>query len=676
MLVCLLAGIGYAYLLYSGKHAWSKSTNQILFVMRAVLAFVLCMFLLGPIIKQVKNIFEKPVFVILQDDSQSIPEGTSDNVIQKVNLGLSNIKSLLNEKGFLVEETNLQGKGTDTIHFTASTSDLQGALKSIANRHEGEKIGGVLLVSDGIYNSGVSPLYSNYNFPIHTLGLGDTSKRIDITIKNVLYNKIAYQGNKFPVRVEVLTSGIQNQTLAVTLLHKGKEIERQLKSISGDQLLTYDFQPQANEQGFQKYDVQVEVKQEEVNVINNHTSVFIEVVEGKKKILVVAAAPHPDIKAIRSVVEKNSNYEFILHIPGITPQTELDPDKIDLVIFHQSPDLRGATREIFQRFNSSKTSSLIIVGKQIDLVTLGRSGIPLKVESVSRDYDEVTPVLNSDFSSFTLAPEVKTLLTDYPPVSVPFGKIAIPLSAVPLLYQRIGNVTTDKPLLAVQAEDNKKVAVLLGEGLWRWRLDEFERTEATVAFDELFGKLIQYLSTTDDKKKFRSYPVKQEFSESEPVVIESQVYNDIYEPIYGNTIDLEIVDDEGKKFNYQYLISPGNIRYPIGGLKEGVYRFRSRTVVNGVREEVVGQFAVVAQMAEVQNLTADHHLLKKLSQTTGGKFFLPGDSIVQFANTLTATSQIHSEELYSSIIDLKWIFWILLLMVSVEWFLRKFNGAY
>lgn len=679
ILVCLLAGIGYAYLLYSKKHPWSKRINQFLFALRAVLAFFLAALLLGPIVRQVKNLIEKPIFVILQDDSQSVAEATDAQTLANMKNTLATVSASMVANGFQVEQTNLEGEVNDTIRYNASTSDLQSALRDITNRYEGQKLGGVLMVSDGIYNSGLSPLYTNYNFPVYTLGLGDTAQRIDVTIKNILYNKIAYQGNRFPIRVEVLANGITDQNLTVTLAHKGVEIDRQLKPIIEGQLLTFDFQPQADEQGFQKYDIQVEVKKSEVNTRNNRASVFIEVVEGKKKILLIASSPHPDIKAIRSAIEKNSNYEFSLLIPGVTEVTaeDIQFSKVDLVIFHQVPDVRGRTREIFQRVNSSKTSSLIILGRQIDLAFLGRAGVPLKVESISRDYDEVTPVLNSSFSNFLLAEEVNSNLIEYPPVSVPFGKMSTPLSATPLLFQRIGNVITDKPLLAVESVDDKKVAIMLGEGIWRWRLDEFERTEATAGFDELFGKLVQYLSTQDDKKKFRSYPIKQEFSESEPVVIESQVYNDIYEPVYGNTIDLELVNDAGDRFQYQYLLSPGNIRYQIGGLKEGVYRFRSRTEINGVQEQVNGQFAVVTKLAEIQNLTADHQLLKKLSQNTGGKFFVTSDSaMVNALSSLNVENQIRSEESYNSIINLKWIFWVLLSMVSVEWLLRKYHGGY
>ena len=129
----------------------------------------------------------------------------------------------------------------------------------------------------------------------------------------------------------------------------------------------------------------------------------------------------------------------------------------------------------------------------------------------------------------------------------------------------------------------------------------------------MFGKLIQYLSTSDDKRKFRSYPVKQEFSDTEAVVFESQVYNDIFEPVFGNTIDIELTDEQGKKTKYSYTTSPGNVRYQIGGLKEGCIRYTVENDIKSKEEEVRGEFAVVQRQAELQNLTADFDLLRRLS---------------------------------------------------------------
>jgi hypothetical protein len=403
-------------------------------------------------------------------------------------------------------------------------------------------------------------------------------------------------------------------------------------------------------------------------------------VEGKKKILMVAASPHPDIKALREVVDKNPNYEFLLHVPGIEeqPSSVLVPSAVDLAIFHQSPDIRGRTRELFQQFAESKAALFLIVGAQTDLVLLEKYRMPVTFETAPRDYDEVVPVSSPVFSHFVLTSETNSVVLDYPPVSVPFGKMKTPGTATSILFQKVGNLATEKPLLYVANDDDRRIAVMLGEGLWRWKLNEFDRFENSVAFDELFGKLVQYLSTADDKRKFRSYPVRQEFSDTEAVIFESQVYNDIFEPVFGNAIDIEVTDEDGRKRVFNYTTSPGNVRYQIGGLKEGVYRYRSSTMINDSREEVRGEFAVVLRQAEHQNLTADFDLLRKLSANTGGKFY-NGSEFAALRSDLAETearSIIHSEESYSALVNLKWVFWLVLFMTSVEWFSRKYFGGY
>ena len=679
IIVCIVVALGFALLLYKTKHPWSKTWNRILFGMRALLAFLLAFLLLGPIVKQINNIFEKPFFVVVYDNSVSVREAVDSTVRTKLQTEVNELSAALRNHGYEVKINHLEGQEIQAPDFQGERSDITGALKRIANRYEGSRIGGVALISDGIYNSGISPLYSAYNFTVHTIGIGDTMQHIDVAIKNVSYNKIAYQGNKFPLRVETVVKNLRDSPITATVMQRGKVVDKQTKISKDNQLLVFDFQPLASEQGIQKVDIRLDVKDGEYNTQNNRASVFVEVVEGKKKILVVASAPHPDVKALREVVEKNSNYEFLLYTPTVDKaQKEWRPEEVDLAIFYQSPDLRGRTSALFEKFASSRTSLLLILGQNSDLRLIEKKNMPVKFDGAPRDFDEVTPVINTSFSNFIVSPETNTMLVDYPPVSVHFGKVSVSLGASPLLFQRVGSISTEKPLLAVTQQEDRKIGIMLGEGIWRWKLNEYDRTEGSAAFDELFGKLIQYLSTSDDKRKFRSYPIQQEFSDSEPVIFESQVYNSIFEPVYGNSITLEITDEQGKKRNYSYTTSPGNSRYQIGDLAEGVYRYRAKTTLEQKPEEVRGEFAVVKRQTELQNLTADFDLLKTLSKNTGGKFYSASnvDALKAELQKAKAQTVIHSEESYDTLINLKWVFLVLLLLATFEWTFRKYFGSY
>ena len=214
-LVCLALGVGYAFLLYTAKYNWSKSLNRILFLLRASLATALMLLVLGPILKQTENIFEKPSLVFLVDNSRSIRETTDTTQLIKA---LRQAGSDLKKQNREVELSSLVGI-SDSIYFVSATSDLASGLRETINRYEGKNLSGIVLVSDGIYNNGLSPLYLPMRIPVYTLGTGDTTERADVVLKNVAYNRIVYQGNKFPLRAEVGVIGLSNEEITGAARH-------------------------------------------------------------------------------------------------------------------------------------------------------------------------------------------------------------------------------------------------------------------------------------------------------------------------------------------------------------------------------------------------------------------------------------------------------------------------
>ncbi|MCE2893281.1 MAG: VWA domain-containing protein [Flammeovirgaceae bacterium] len=679
ILLCLAVGLGYAFLLYKAKAPWTERVNQFLFVLRAILVALLAVLLLGPILKITNQMVEKPTVAFLIDNSNSVQESTDSLTRRRLLKEIEETKNKFKAQGYEITTTNLDNSPTDKVHFTSPISDLTSAIRGVTARYEGKNLAGIVLISDGIYNTGTSPLYSPGRVPISTIGVGDTTNRVDLVLKNVAYNKITYQGNKFPVRAEVIVQELPNQKVTISVLKNGKVLSTQQKDSGTNSFLGFDFSIEALEKGIQRLDVVVEPVRGEASLKNNRSSFFVEVVEGRKKILLIAPAPHPDIKAIKAVVDNNFNYELVVHIPGVTElnPSMLKPNAAELVIFHQVADRNNRTASLYQQFKNSSASLLLIIGMQSNLRQLGANQIPLNFEG-NGQWDEVTPVINTTFRDFNFLENSNGVFSKYPPLNVPFGKFSFPTNASILLYQRIGSVATDRPLLLTWVEDKHKVAAIVGEGFWKWRLSEYSNTEKTVVFDDVFSKLIQYLSTLEDKRKFRSFAIQTEFSEATPVVIESQVYNDLFEPIYGNTIAIELKNEKGEITSYQYTTSPGGSRYQIGGLVEGVYQFKSSTDIQGKREQVGGQFLVTAQNIESQNLTADFGLLRKLSLATGGKFYLANEITQLKTDVENEKPQaiIRSNESFNSLINLKWFCFLLLALIATEWFFRKYHGGY
>lgn len=669
IILCVAIGIGYAWLLYQRKNTWGLTTNRILFFVRALAVAIAAFLLIGPILKLTTNLYEKPSLVFLIDNSLSVREVLGADKPEQLQNELKTRTAALEEAGYQVDYRTIGDV----------TSDIHGAIRSVTSDYEGKNLAGIVLASDGVYNSGPSPLYTTLRIPVYTIGIGDTTERVDLALKNVAFNKIAYQGNRFPVRAEVLVKGLTNQDVRATISMGGKVISTQNKNSGSKGLIDFDFLVDANATGIQRLDVAIEPVKQEVNQKNNRTTIYVEVVEGKKKILVISPSPHPDIKALRAAIEKNSNYDFVLHMPGVKEEQQdaLQPDKIDLVIFSQALDAEGKTLPLVQKFQKSKAGLLFLTGSKTNLRQFANLGIPLTFENIGQR-DEVIPSFNTQFRDFAFSDDIAGRFSRYPPVSVPFGKFTYPADAAILLYQRIGSVTTNRPLLLSWNGPDNRIAILLGEGIWKWRLNEFAETEKSEAFDEVFSKLIQYLSTADDRRRFRSFPIQNEFTDSEPVIFESQLYNDLFEPIYGNTVQIELRDEAGKATQYSYATSPSSSRYRIGGLKEGIYRYTSSTQTDKGKEQVSGEFLVTAQNIESQNLTADFGLLRKLAEESGGKFYTEASAgnLNSDLTKIQSKTLIHSEDSFHPMINLKAVFFLLLFLLSLEWFTRKFFGSY
>ncbi|CAN0423445.1 unnamed protein product, partial [Scytosiphon promiscuus] len=60
----------------------------------------------------------------------------------------------------------------------------------------------------------------------------------------------------------------------------------------------------------------------------------------------------------------------------------------------------------------------------------------------------------------------------------------------------------DQPLLTTAEEDAAKHAILVGENIWKWRVQNYRNDQTFKDFDAFLGKLILYLSTSKGKNRF------------------------------------------------------------------------------------------------------------------------------------------------------------------------------
>ncbi len=675
--VGMVIGAAYALLLYFRiKTPWSREWNYGLAMLRFLMVTQLTLLLFGPLIRQIKNTKEPPSVVLAVDNSESIAETSDSTALHALSQRIFELREKLMESGYITEIRTFDGVPQTGIEFSSKSSNINTLLEGIRNDYESRNLANVVLFSDGLYNSGSNPSFRQYNFDISTVGLGDTVQHPDINLNALIYNKIVYQGNSFPIVAEVFTKNLTGKTATVRLMKNQEILESKTITIrSSNQYNQVQFVVPADESGMQRYTVSATPEREEHIISNNTKDAFVDIVDGKQKILFVAAAPHPDIKALKNALEANKNYEVVIYIEGIFPYKD---DKYDAVILHQIPNRRRQYEPLLAKISNEKWPVLFLYGSQTDINAFNAMNGCVTVIPINIQFDNVLPKFNTSLNSFLYSDENLGSIDAFSPVKVPFANYKIVGSAEVVLYQQVGKIVTEKPLLLVQRSTDWTSAVMLGDGMWNWRMQEFAKTQSTRAFDEMVTKVVQFISTREDKRKFRVYPLKNELLNNEPVIFEAEVYNDIYERTYNHKIDLQISREDGSLQNYTYVTSEQNSSYHISGLPEGIYSYNAAATIGNKKETAGGTFMIRDLQLESTNLTADHNLLKNIAREHEGTFYLP-DDLGRLNSDLIGIEKvfkIYSSEKYLSIIQLKWAFFILILFVSAEWFLRKYLGGY
>ena len=674
ILLCLAIGVAYAYILYSVKNSlWNKRTNYLLAGLRFALVSILVYLLFGPVIRYFENSKEQPTILLHVDNSSSLKLVSDSTERLKWINAIDKITKELNKDGIETSLYSFNGKeDLNKLQFNYSSSNLNKLLQEPKQEESGRNISASILLSDGIYNVGMNPGITPSSAPIFTLGVSDTSDQKDIRLIAAIHNKLAFKGNEFPIVAEIAHTGFANKTATVQLKKAGKVLEsKNITLTKNESQSPVEFRTSSNIVGIQHYVVEVVPQAGEFTTENNAQHAYIDIVDNKQKVLIAAPSPHADIKAIQAALAPKENIEVTVFIPGIT---DYKADNYSLIIFHHFPDGTPVAKKEFDALLASKTPKWFIISNQSNLPLFNQVNNLTQIAVRSPQKDLVFGEVNSSFDRFIMPAGINELLSSAPPLQCAFGDYTFKQDGLSVLFQRVGRVSTTKPLLSISS--NRETMVLAGEGIWQWRLHNQLTQQNTNTFDEFIQKCVQYVSNDNDKRKFRVYPTVNDLQSGEHLYFEAELYNDIMERIYGTDISLQIKNETGKTFNYTFATS--NNRFEVKGLNEGVYKYNASTTINGKLEKSSGEFIIRKTSLEALTIKADFNLLKNISNKSNGAFYTMNnvDSLIATIKERNFKTIIRSKESLNEIINLPWILFLLLALVSGEWLIRKLNGAY
>ena len=687
----------------------SRGLRIFLAVLRALVLLLVVLLTAHPVLKIIRHFTQKPDVAVLVDTSRSLTirdAGVPRTAIEKSvlqNPVFEKIRQKANVHYFQFWDhaRSLKPFHPDSLRYTHDGTDISQALSDVRKALLERYFSAVVLVTDGLYNVGENPVFlaRNYDVPIFTVGVGDSTEKKDILVERLLTNAIVYAKNKVPVDVVVSQNGFSGKKIRVLLRQGGRVLDAQsliLGASKQEQTVRLYFTPQ--QEGFQKYEVVVPVQKGEFTGVNNRRTFYVKVLKSKLKVLILAGGPSTDVKFVRRILQDDENIAPTVvaqrkqgGVYVVPPQAKWQTQKYDtyfLVGFPRWPLSGPLKRFVEEKMVTPRASVLYIEGENLNSAGLRilQPVLPFDTRQTPRQlaqvYFQLTPEgqsedilrVGEDIESvadlWNDLPPVDTYLENFTPLpnTKILGRVDPGRSKLPL------SDSFRKPLLLVRTLGTQKSIALLFENVWRWDLMMWGAGKTNRVLSQFLGRAARWLATRVESKPVQLKTDKAVYRTGEVVHFLGQVYDKALHPIDNAQFEVNIkmgrdtakiiLENLGNgKYEGQFTIPvPGTYRYL------GVARLGKEKLGTARGKFSAGEF----QIEFLQN-RMNQRLLRQLSALSGGKFYLPNQ-----VSRLAADLQLHSRRLKSESEYNLWNVWVLLilavLLLTIEWSIRRRKG--
>jgi hypothetical protein len=664
LLSLLIAGI-YSYFNYYYKAKIQLKVHLILALLRFISVFCVLLLLINPIItNKTLEIIKSPLLIAVDNSSSISNLNASQTVNELYQKLISNSK--------LKDKFEIQSYRFDSDFESSANFDFKGTQTNIDAVAKNSKtinknsIYPTVLITDGNQTLGNDFVFSfDPNNKVYPIVVGDTTTYIDLRISQLNANKYAFHKNKFPVEVFLNYTGTKAITSNFSITQGNTVLNSQVVSFSpSKKSLVISVLLPADKIGLQVYKASIRSLKQEKNIYNNNFNFAVEVIDQKTEIALIASFNHPDLGALKRAIESNAQRKVTL----LKPKEINDISKYNIAILYQ-PTVEF--KSFFEKNTDLELNTFVITGTKTDFNYLNQQqkDLVFKMSSQTEDY---IAGYKDDFNLFTLE---DIGFSQFPPLENPFGVISTSSNVNVSLGSTIRNINTNAPLLAFSENQGKRSAYLLGENSWKWRLQSHADTKSYNKYDTFIDKIIQYLASNASKK---ALVVNHDgfYNSGDAIEISAQYFNKNYEFDVKANLNITLINKKTKsKKSYDLLKSNTDFKVNLDGLEVGKYDF----VVRELNSNSVynGSFEIVDFDIEKQFVNPDLVKLNQLVAQTKGQLVFP-DKVDNLIKMLIENDEYKSvqKSIIKKIPLIDWIWLLIIIVISLttEWFVRKYNG--
>ncbi|MCZ4695143.1 hypothetical protein [Ancylomarina euxinus] len=680
LLPIVLLAVALVYAQYYYKNALKNDLSSIriliLASLRALVYIALLFFLLNPRVKYSQERIQKPLLIWAQDNSQSLLSSQDSSYYknkysQEVDAVLKKLESKYEiQKLSFGQDVKL----VEDFDFADQSSDYASLFSYLKNNIQANNQTQVVLAGDGLYNKGNDPRFSvqEVKCPVHTIALGDEADQKDISILSLRSNKLAFLKSNTPVRLALKTDFCSGEKIKI-LVRSGSEIlYRDTLRISADDFFVEkDFFISPSRTGLQTYELYIQPLKGEANLKNNTRKLIIDVLDSQRKIAICYDSYHPDIAALQSALHEKAN--FSISLIDVSKQ-QIDFSDFNLMILYQLPSLKNNATRFFDQLKLSNLPFMMILGGGTEINRLNRLDLGLNVVRENEVFQNSRIEFDSNFSLFEISQDNKETIQNFPPLLSPMAKYQFSQEINVMGNQLIKGISTDIPLFVFSQNDEQKQCYILGEGIWRWKLNDYKKNNSHECFNGLINQMVQYLALRVKKNQL-NIQYDKVYKETDEIQIEAQLYNKSYQATNIADIKFLLKNEKGEEFAYQFERLGNVYKLELNNLPSGNYQFEVKT--KAFDQELVqnGAFVVSSEKLEAKELKANPVLLKDLSELTSGMHFTLYQ-MLQLSDSLLINNKVKSrisvENNFSSVLNFIWILCFVIIVLVLEWFLRKY----
>jgi len=665
LLLSIVLAAGLSYFQYFFGKGLRNRTTFLLASFRFLTLFGIMLLLINPKITKSSYEIQKTSLAVVVDNSSSVEDlkaaGQARAIHEKL-ISDSRLKDKfdIQSYGFASDFEN-----RDTFNFKGDQTNIEQVAKNLKSINRNRRFPTVL-ITDGNQTQGSDYVYGfaaeNKVYPVI---LGDTTTFLDLRIMQVNVNKYAFHKNKFPVEVFVQYSGSKTVKANFTISKGNGVIHRQPVTFSASKKSeVINVLLPADNVGLQVFKASLTSAEKEKNLYNNTKNFAVEVLDQRTEIALVSSISHPDLGALKRSITANSQRKVTV----VRPNAVGDLGKYNVIVLYQpTPEFRP----LLESVKKAGSNVWVITGDNTDFGLLNQFQDNLEFRMSSQKEDFMAR-FEPDFNLFAID---DIGFSSLPPLENAFGTVSVKGNANILLGSAIRNIESGSPMLSFFENQGKRSAYLLGEGIWKWRLQSHVDTKSFEKFDIFADKIIQYLASDNVRK---SLVVNHEsfYNSGDAISITAQFFNKNYEFDEKARLSITVTNKKTKQSKkYDLLKATNAYKVNLDGLAAGQYDFTVRELTSNTLYK--GYFEILDFDIEKQFVNPDVAKLQQLAAQTSGKVFMPdqsGDLIKALLDNPEYQSVQKEIVRKIPLIDSVLMLIFIACTLASEWLIRKYNG--